>query len=128
MWPKMLFELLPHFARLLPMADKYLTTRSASEKAQQAALTALAEDVRAELGKGTEAQAGLSRHIEEQSARVGALAADVTRTRIGVGSVEARLEKLEKTAAYTARLVSLAVVFLAMVLALLGVVVWRVIR
>ena len=36
----MLLELLPHFTRLLPMADKYLSTRSASEKAQEAALAA----------------------------------------------------------------------------------------
>jgi len=37
----MLLELLPHFTRLLPMADKYLSTRTASEKAQEAALAAL---------------------------------------------------------------------------------------
>ena len=40
------------------MADKYLATRSASDKAQEAALAALAEDVRGELGKVTEAHAG----------------------------------------------------------------------
>jgi hypothetical protein len=79
MWPKMLFELLPHFARLMPMADRYLSTRSASEKAQEAALAAMATEMRAELGKGTDAQAGLLRTMQEQSAQVGELALDVTR-------------------------------------------------
>jgi len=47
----MLFELLPHFARLMPVADKYLTSRSASDKAQEAALVALADNVREEIEK-----------------------------------------------------------------------------
>jgi hypothetical protein len=40
MWPKLLFDLLPHFARLMPMADKYLASRSASDKAHETALAA----------------------------------------------------------------------------------------
>ena len=99
MWPKMLFELLPHFARLMPMADKYLSTRSASDKAQEAALAVLAADVRGELGKATETQAGVCRQLQEQTAQLGQLAVDVTRTRMGVESVEARVAKLEQAVA-----------------------------
>jgi hypothetical protein len=97
MWPKMLFDLLPHFARLLPMADKYLSTRTASEKAQEAALAALAVDMRAELGKGSDAQSGLVRHMQEQSVQIGELALDVTRMRMGVEGMESRVGKLEKS-------------------------------
>ena len=41
MWPKViaqLFELLPHVSRLLPMADKFLTSKTATEKATEAAM------------------------------------------------------------------------------------------
>jgi septal ring factor EnvC (AmiA/AmiB activator) len=95
MWPKMLFELLPHFARLMPMADKYLSTRSASEKAQEAALAALAIDLRAEVGKSSDSQAGLLRQMQEQTVQIGELALDVTRARMGVEGLESRLNRLE---------------------------------
>ncbi len=99
MWPKMLFELLPHFTRLLPMADKYLSTRSASEKAQEAALASLAAEVRGELGKATEAQGGIARQLQEQTTQIGELALDVTRSRMAVENLEIRLGRLEQTSA-----------------------------
>lgn len=128
MWPKMLFELLPHFARLMPMADKYFSTRSASEKAQEAALAALALEIRAELGRGTEAQAGLAQQVQEQSVQIGDLALDVAHTRISVDGVESKLDKMEQTMdariaklERTARVaVRLSLVLMAMLAAALG--------
>jgi hypothetical protein len=118
MWPKMLFELLPHFARLMPMADRYLSTRSASEKAQEAALAAMATEMRAELGKGTDAQAGLLRTMQEQSAQVGELALDVTRARMGVEGLEVRVIKLELSAEAAEANAALALKLMGVVLGL----------
>jgi|ERR1035437_2773431 chromosome segregation ATPase len=114
MWPKMLFELLPHFARLMPVADKYLNSRSASDKAQAAAVTALGEDVRAHLAQVTEAHGGLSRQLQEQGAQITQVAVEVTRARMGTESVEARVAQLEKTAGMAVKLLRGAVVLLAM--------------
>jgi tetrahydromethanopterin S-methyltransferase subunit G len=126
MWPKMLFELLPHFTRLLPMADKYLSTRSASEKAQEAALASLAAEVRGELGKATEAQGGIARQLQEQTTQIGELALDVTRSRMAVEGLEIRLGSLEQTWAMMekrsrtiVRLVGATVGLLGLVLGLL---------
>jgi len=119
MWPKMLFELLPHFARLMPMADKYLSTRSASEKAQEAAMAALADDMRSDLARSTDAQAALRRQMQEHTAHLGEVALDVTRLRMVVEGVDAWMAKLEASmAAVEAKAVS-AVKLLGAVVALL---------
>lgn len=92
----MLLELLPHFARLMPMADKYLSTRSASDKAQEAALAALGDDVRGSLRHITEEHEGICAQLQEQSQQTAQMAVDVARVRMGVESVEERVAKLEK--------------------------------
>src|ERR1700744_3893947 len=94
MWP-MLFDLLPHFARLVPMADKFLGTRSASEKAQEAALAAMSASIRSDLGQVKEGPGGIQRTLKEQGEQVGAIAVEVTRVRMGVESIEARVTKFE---------------------------------
>lgn len=128
MWPQLLLDLLPHFARLLPVADKYLTSRSASDKAHESALGMLGEGLRGELAEVKEAQAGLGRQLREQGEQVAEIAVDVARARMGIESVEARVEKLEKTVTYAARLVSVTLAFMAMTLVLVAVVLWRVAR
>ena len=119
MWPKLLFDLLPHFARLMPMADKYFSSRSERDKAQEAALAALAEDVRGELGQVTETHAGLRRQLQEQSAQVAELGVDVARARMGVESVEARVAKLEKAVGTATRLLWVVLGFVVMMFAIL---------
>jgi chromosome segregation ATPase len=116
MWPKLLFDLLPHFARLMPMADKYLASRSASDKAHENALAALAENVRCQVA---EAHEGIYRQLGEQSAQIADLAVEVTRARMGVESVEARITKLEKTVGTATRLLWVVLVLVAMVFAIL---------
>jgi hypothetical protein len=46
MWPRLLaqlLELLPHITHLVPLADKYLQSKSGSDQAHQAALSSLAQ-------------------------------------------------------------------------------------
>jgi chromosome segregation ATPase len=113
MWPKILLELLPHFARLTPVADKYFSSRAANDKAQQAALAALAADVRGELGKVSEEHSGLHRQLQEQGELVTQVSVEVTRARLRIESTEARIAKLEKAAVITQRLLIAALVLLA---------------
>jgi hypothetical protein len=108
------------------MADKYLSSRSASEKAQEAALAALAGDVRGELGnvtgelgRVTEANSGVSRQLQEQGSQIAELSVDVARARMGVESVEARIGKLEKTAVLVVRLLWVVLLIAVMVFTIL---------
>jgi chromosome segregation ATPase len=128
MWPKLLFDLLPHFARLMPMADKYLSSRSESDKAQQAALAALAAEVRGNLADVTEAHSGLCRQLQEQSSQVAELGVEVTRARLGVESMEARVAKLEKMGTAAMRLIWVVAALLVAALAMLTILVVRVSR
>lgn len=122
MWPKLLLELLPHFARIMPIADKYFSSRSASDKAQQEAMAALAADLKSGLAQAAVARADLDRQlhqqIQDQGSQIAQAAVEVTRVRLGVESLEARITKLEKTATTTLRLAIAAVALMAVVLTL----------
>jgi hypothetical protein len=98
MWPKViaqLFELLPHVSRLVPMADKYFSSKAASEKANEAALVAMAEGVRGDLGQVTKAHAGLYRQLQDQSAQISELHEEVKRARLALEQHDHRLEAQE---------------------------------
>lgn len=99
MWPKILvqlFELLPHATRLIPIADKYFSQRSATEKATEAAFTALAEDVRGDLGQVAKTHEGLYRQLQEQSGLLADLGEDVRRARTSIEQHDHRLEALDQ--------------------------------
>jgi hypothetical protein len=109
MWPKViaqLFELLPHVTRLVPMADRFLTSRASNDRATEAAMVAMAEGVRGDLGQVTQAHAGLYRQLQEQSALIVEVKEEARGARLGVESIEARLTGLERTMA-TQRLTSI---------------------
>lgn len=94
MWPKVLaqlFELLPHVTRLVPMADKYFSSKAATEKATEAAMLAMAEGVRGDLGQVTKAHAGLYKELQEQSAQIAEVSAEVKR----MGAALERVTALE---------------------------------
>ena len=98
MWPKViaqLFELLPHITRLVPMADKYLSSKTASEKANESAMAAMAEGVRGDLGQVTKAHAGLYRQLQDQSAQIAEVSEEIKRTRLSVEQHEHRMLTLE---------------------------------
>ena len=126
MWPKViaqLFELLPHISRLLPMADKYFNQKAAAEKANEAAMVAMAEGVRGDLGQVTKAHIGLYRQLQEQSAQITAVSDEVKATRLSIEQQANRNETLElKVASLELWLkvgVSLLVVLVAVAIILL---------
>jgi hypothetical protein len=98
MWPKViaqLFELLPHISRLLPMADKYFNSKAAAEKANEAAMAAMAEGVRGDLGQVTKAHVGLYRQLQEQSAQITELSQAVKANRGAIEQQASGVESLE---------------------------------
>lgn len=117
MWPKTLLELLPHFARLLPVADKYLASRSANDQTQ----AALTQEVRGQLGAVSEAQAELSRQLQRQGEQIAEIGVDAARARIGMESVEQRVAKLEKSLRLVVTLLVLTFVLAAATLALVAI-------
>jgi hypothetical protein len=115
MWPKVLaqlFELLPHITRLVPMADRYFSTRTASEKATEAAMVAMAEGVRGDLEQVTKAHAGLYQQLQEQSAQLGEVSSEVKRI---VPAVE-RVTALESQVATLGRWVKVGVALIVVLL------------
>jgi hypothetical protein len=98
MWPKViaqLFELLPHISRLLPMADKYFNQKAAAEKATEAAMAAMAEGVRGDLGQVTKAHVGLYRQLQDQSAQITAVSEEVKSARVSIEHQASKVESLE---------------------------------
>ena len=99
MWPKViaqLFELLPHITRLVPIADKYFSSK---EKANEAAMAAMAEGVRGDLGQVTKAHAGLYRQLQDQSAQIAEVSDEVKRARLSMEQHEHRMLTLEANVA-----------------------------
>lgn len=128
MWPKLfaqLFELLPHITRLVPMADKYFSSKTASEKANEAALAAMAEGVRGDLGQVTKAHAGLYRQLQDVSAQIALVDEEVKKTRVSVEQKELRVEALEEKVAAIGIWVKAGV---SVVVVMLGVVIWLLAR
>lgn len=126
MWPKViaqLFELLPHISRLLPMADKFLSSKAAAEKANEAAMAAMAEGVRGDLGQVTKAHAGLYRQLQDQSAQIAQVSDEIKGTRLSMEQHLHRLEAVESQMTSLGRWVkagvSLLVVLVAVVIVLL---------
>jgi len=98
MWPKViaqLFELLPHVSRLIPVADRFFSSKAAAERANEAALAAMAEGVRGDLGQVTKAHAGLYRQLQELSAQIAEVGEEVKRARLSAEQHEHRMESLE---------------------------------
>src|SRR5258707_13321658 len=98
MWPKViaqLFELLPHITRLVPMADTYFCSKASSEKVTEAAMVAMADGVRGDLGKVTKAHAGLYRQLQDQSAQIAEVFEEVKRARLSIEQHEHRMLALE---------------------------------
>jgi hypothetical protein len=128
MWPKLLaqlFELLPHITRLVPMADKFFSSKAASEKATEAAMLAMAEGVRGDLGQVTKAHAGLYRQLQDVSAQIALVDEEVKKTRLSVEQKEHRVEALEEKVAAIGVWVKAGV---SVVVVMLGVLIWLLVR
>ena len=120
-----LFELLPHVTRLVPIADKYFSSKTTNEKANEAALAAMAEGVRGDLGQVTKAHAGLYRQLQEVSAQVVEVSEDAKRTRLSIEQQGHRLENLESEVVWLSRWVKAGTI---LVIILLCVVIYLVTR
>jgi len=102
MWPRVLMqliELLPHVTRLVPVADKYFSSRSASEKANQATFAAMAEGMQADLGQVTKAHEGLYRKLQEQEAQIAEVGEEIRLSKAAMERYGHRLETLEHNVA-----------------------------
>lgn len=76
MWPRLiaqLIELLPHVSRLVPVADNFFASKAASDKTHAAALAAMGESLRGDLGRVSEANADVTKQISEQATQITAL-------------------------------------------------------
>lgn len=123
MWPKVLaqlFELLPHIGRLLPVADKFLSQKAATEKANEAAFAAMAEGVRGDLGQVAKAHAGLYRQLQDQSAQISAVAEELKQA---TESQAARMQSLERQVTVMGRWLKAAFTLLVI---LAGLMIWLV--
>ncbi|WP_213806578.1 hypothetical protein [Granulicella sp. dw_53] len=127
MWPKLLaqlFELLPHITRLVPMADKYFSSKAATERANEAALAAMAEGVRGDLGQVTKAHVGLYRQLQELSAQLAVVGESAEQARKAASGQEDRVQALERQVAsigiWIKTGVSLLIVMLGVVIYLLA--------
>ena len=123
MWPKaiaQLIELLPHAARLLPVADKFFQSKTAGEEANRKAMEAMADGLRGDLGQVTASHAGLYRQLNDQSDKLAELSSDTTAIRGAVNNVEARITNLERRLDRIATLL-LVVTAIAVVLVVLGI-------
>ena len=128
MWPKLLaqlFELLPHVSRLIPMADRFFASRAATDRATEAAMAAMAEGVRGDLGQVTKAHAGLYRQLQEQGAQLDEVRDDLKRVRTVLEQRENRIETLESQVTSLGWWVKLGV---SLVVVLLAVILWLLVR
>ena len=122
MWPRViaqLAELLPHLARVLPMADKYFSSKAKTDRATEAAMTAMAEGVRGDLGQVAKAHAGLYLQLEEQKAQIARVGDEVKRLATAVERVAALESRMAGLKRWVAIGVSLIVALLAAVIVLL---------
>jgi septal ring factor EnvC (AmiA/AmiB activator) len=128
MWPKViaqLFELLPHVSRLVPMADKFFASKTAAEKANEAAMAAMADGVRGDLGQVTKAHAGLYRQLQDQSAQITQVAAEVKQANVTLDQQEHRLETLERQMTTLGLWVKAGI---SLLVVLLAVIIWLLLR
>jgi len=122
MWPRVLaqlVELLPHLARVLPMADKYFSSKAKTDRATEAAMAAMAEGMRGDLGQVAKSHAGLYQKLQEQSAQIAEVGNEVKRLTTAVERVTALESQMTSLKRWVTLGVSLIVALLAAVIVLL---------
>jgi hypothetical protein len=128
MWPKVfaqLMEVLPHISRLIPMADMFFASKTASEKVNETAIAGMAESVRVDLGKVTAAHEGLYRQLQDQGQQIAAAATDLQRARTAIETHADRITSIEKQVATLGIWAKSTVALLILVVALLVAILFR---
>jgi hypothetical protein len=93
---KQLVELLPHVSRLVPIAERYFSTKAAGDRSNELALAAIAEGMQADMGQVTKAHAGLYRQIQEQGAQIAGIGDEVRHVRGALDASERKVVALER--------------------------------
>jgi predicted nucleic acid-binding Zn-ribbon protein len=99
MWPKalaQLLELLPHIARLLPSADRYMQTRAAADTQTSNTLKQMSDDLRSELRRVTTSHESLLRQLDEQNQRLAVITEQADAARAAAEAAEERTSGLER--------------------------------
>jgi len=100
MWPKafaQLIELAPHISRLIPVADRFFQSKSASEETHRRAMEALADGLRSDIGQATAAHESLYRQFNDQNEKLAGIATEVRAAKAAIVASEARIIQLEKS-------------------------------
>ena len=112
MCPKALprrFDPAPHIPRLLPRADRFFQSKSATDDATRRTVESLAETLRGDLGQIVAAQSALSGQIEKLGVQVAASGDDVRGARAAAETAASRTGELEsRLSELTTRLGGLA--------------------
>lgn len=129
MWPRVLaqiVELLPHLSRLVPLADRFFTSRQAGDEANRQALEqvsaemrTIAEGLKSDLGQVTASHAGLYRQMNDIAAKADDAAREARASRAAADALGAQLARVEATQARLQLLLTVAIVLLAIVVLLL---------
>jgi hypothetical protein len=93
---KQLVELLPHVSRLVPIAERYFSTKAAGDRSNELALAAIAEGMQADMGQVSKAHAGLYRQIQEQGAQIAGIGDEVRHVRGALDTSERKVAALEQ--------------------------------
>jgi membrane-bound ClpP family serine protease len=106
MWPRLLeqlLELLPHLTRLVPLADRYLTSRSAAERAHaddlstlHSTLTRSHDHLTAELATQTPKLDHIAQQVTAQSQKLDHLATQIDLNRTDLRSQSAQLQTITR--------------------------------
>jgi chromosome segregation ATPase len=112
----MLLEFLPHLTRLIPAADRYLSSRPASDKAHEAALAALSEDQRSAFSKVTAENAALKSHLQQLITDSAQLRAETSVLRTSLEGLDSRVTRIESRVTAVSRVLWVVVAMLAAVL------------
>ncbi|WP_334266232.1 hypothetical protein [Edaphobacter sp. HDX4] len=91
-----LVELLPHVSRLVPIADRYLSSKASGERASEMALASLAEGVQTDLGQVTKAHTALYRQLQAQGTQISAVGDEVHKARASLEASDRRVVALEQ--------------------------------
>jgi hypothetical protein len=93
---KQLVELLPHVSRLVPIAERYFSTKAAGDRSNELALATIAEGMQADMGQVAKSHAGLYRQIQEQGAQIAGIGDEVRHVRGALDISERKVAALER--------------------------------
>jgi septal ring factor EnvC (AmiA/AmiB activator) len=126
MWPKAittLIELAPHITRLVPMADRFFSSKSAETEASMTAMQQMAEGLRGDLGQVTASHAGLYRQLNDQSAKLSQISEEQRAIHASISSVNDRLTQLEARTTSLFRLVAFSLIAIGLMVIALSILV-----